>query len=220
MDKIRIMLVDDHTVLRSGLKMLINRQADMEVVGEAGTSLEMLQLVPKLLPEVVVLDLSMPGGPSLPLIKSLHQQNKKIHVMILSMHDDPAYVRAALAAGAKGYVVKTISEADLLSAIRMVHRGRVFIDLDDEARTAEVFQTPTRLHATSTARLSEREIEVLKLLGQGMTNQSIAEQLDISPKTVATYRARLAEKLGLKTTAEYVKFAADHGYLGPQLQAD
>lgn len=217
MDKIKIMLVDDHTVLRSGMKMLINRQVDMEVVGEAGTGREMLQLAPKLRPEVVVLDLSMPGGPSLPLIEQLHQVNEKIQVLILSMHDDPAYVRAALAAGAKGYVVKTISETDLLSAIRLVHRGRVFIDLDDEARTTEVFQAQSRHHAPPSVRLSEREIEVLKFLGQGMTNQSIAEQLEISPKTVATYRARLAEKLGLKTTAEYVKFAADHGYLGPQL---
>jgi two-component system response regulator NreC len=217
MDKIKIMLVDDHTVLRSGLKVLINRQADMEVIGEAGTGREMLQLVPKLHPEVVVLDLSMPGGPSLPMIEQLHKLDKKIRVMILSMHDDPAYVRAAMAAGAKGYVVKTISEADLLSAIRMVNRGRVFIDLDDEAKTAEVFQVHSRLNTPSTPKLSDREIEVLKFLGQGMTNQSIAEQLDISPKTVATYRARLADKLGLKTTAEYVKFAADNGYLGPQL---
>lgn len=217
MDKIKIMLVDDHTVLRSGLKALINKQPDMEVVGEAETGREMIQLAPKVRPEVVVLDLSMPGGPSMPLIKQLHQLDEKIHVMILSMHDDPAYVRAALAAGAKGYVVKTISEPDLLSAIRMVHRGRVFIDLDDEARTAEVFQAQSRHLASTAPRLSDREVEVLKLLGQGMTNQSIAEQLDISPKTVATYRARLAEKLGLKTTAEFVKFAADNGYLGPQL---
>lgn len=217
MDKIKVMLVDDHTVLRTGLKVLINRQADMEVVGEAGTGREMLQVAPKVRPEVVVLDLSMPGGPSLPLIQQLQNQNSNLQVMILSMHDDPAYVRAALAAGAKGYVVKTISEADLLAAIRMVHRGRVFVDLDDEARTAEVFQAYSRLHTPTPVKLSEREIEVLKLLGQGMTNQAIAEQLDISPKTVATYRARLAEKLGLKTTAEYVKFAADHGYLGPQL---
>jgi len=217
MDKIKVMLVDDHTVLRTGLKVLINRQADMEVVGEAGTGREMLQVAPKVHPEVVVLDLSMPGGPSLPLIQQLQVQNSNLQVMILSMNDDPAYVRAALAAGAKGYVVKTIGEADLLAAIRMVHRGRVFVDLDDEARTAEVFQAYSRLHAPTPVKLSEREVEVLKLLGQGMTNQSIAEQLDISPKTVATYRARLAEKLGLKTTAEYVKFAADNGYLGPQL---
>ncbi len=195
MDKIKVMLVDDHTVLRTGLKVLINRQADMEVVGEAGTGREMLQVAPKVRPEVVVLDLSMPGGPSLPLIQQLQNQNSNLQVMILSMHDDPAYVRAALAAGAKGYVVKTISEADLLAAIRMVHRGRVFVDLDDEARTAEVFQAYSRLHAPTPIKLSEREIEVLKLLGQGMTNQAIAEQLDISPKTVATYRARLAEKL-------------------------
>ena len=217
MDKIKIMLVDDHNVLRSGLKVLIDRQADMEVVGEAGTGREMLQLAPKLHPEVIVLDLSMPGGPSLPLIEQLYKLDEKIRVMILSMHDDPAYVRAAMAAGAKGYVVKTISEMDLLSAIRMVNRGRVFIDLDDEAKTSEVFQVHSQLNSPFTAKLSDREIEVLKFLGQGMTNQSIAEQLDISPKTVATYRARLADKLGLKTTAEYVKFAADNGYLGPQL---
>lgn len=209
--------MDDHTVLRSGLKVLINRQFDMEVVGEAGTGQEFLQRAAGLHPEVVVLDLSMPGGPSLPLIEQIRKMDEKTRVIILSMHDDPAYVRAALAAGANGYVVKTISETDLLSAIRLVHRGRVYIDLDDEARTNEVFQSHSRMHHPETVKLSVREIEVLRLLGQGLTNQSIAEQLDISPKTVATYRARLAEKLGLKTTAEFVKFAADNGYLGTQL---
>jgi two-component system, NarL family, response regulator NreC len=215
MGTIRVMLVDDHTVVRAGLRALFDRQQDMEVVAEVGTAAEAMDQARTALPDVVLLDLTLPGGGSLALIGRLRGLKPTVHVLVLSMHDDPAYARSALAAGASGYVVKTVRETDLLAAVRAIGRGQVFVDLDDEARTAAVFG-PAGLPRgrgghPATGKLSERELEVLRLLGQGHTNQAVAEQLDISPKTVATYRARIAEKLGLKTTADFVKFAADTG---------
>jgi DNA-binding NarL/FixJ family response regulator len=209
------MLVDDHKVLRSGLRALINQQADLEVVAEADTIREARKLVDSTQPDLVILDLTLPGGGSLELIGELVERGPVPRVMVLSMHNDPAYARAALGAGATGYLVKTVSEEDLLAAIRAVRRGKAVVDLDNEVRTASVFGVggPQSLHAPSeaTVGLSQREREVLRLLGQGHTNQAIAEQLDISPKTVATYRARIGEKLGLKTTADFVRYATDTG---------
>ncbi len=217
MHKIRLLLVDDHTVMHAGLRALFDRQADMAVVAEAGSAAEALDQARAVLPEVVVLDLTLPGGSSLELVGKLLALEPKPHVLMLTMHDDPAYARSALAAGASGYVVKTVRESDLLAAVRAIRRGQVFIDLDNEARTASVFGRAGAAglmgDASAAGKLSERELEVLRLLGQGYTNQAVAEQLDISPKTVATYRARIAEKLGLKTTADFVKFAADTGLL-------
>lgn len=222
MNKTRIMLVDDHNVLRTGLKLLINAQDDMEVVAETDNSGNVLAVAGEFRPEILVLDLNLPGGPSIPVIEKLTALGATPRVLVLTMHDEPAYVRAALGAGAKGYLVKTIGEQDLLEAIRSVQRGRLVVDLDDEARTAKIFQSPGSLRSTDrvaeAAKLSGREAEVLRLLGLGFSNLNIAEQLDLSPKTVATYRARIGEKLGLRTTAEFVKYATDTGMAGPQLE--
>lgn len=216
MTKIRVMLVDDHTVLRAGVRMLVNGQADMEVVAEADNCRDALERAAEHHPDVLVLDLTLPDGPSLQIIEKLQTRPEPPRVLMLTMHDDPAYVRAALAAGATGYVVKKIRENDLLDAIRAAHRGRMVIDLDDEQRNAQVFQSPRATGAAGiAAQLSERETEVMRLLGRGFSNQAIAEELDISPKTVATYRARIADKLGLKTTAEFVQYAVDSGLVTP-----
>lgn len=214
-ERIRLLLVDDHTLVRAGLRALFDRQDDMQVVAEAGSATEALVQAQAAPPDVVVLDLTMPGGGGLELVGRLLGLEPKPRVLVLTMHDDPAYARSALAAGAAGYVVKTVRETDLLSAVRAIHRGQVFVDLDDEARTAAVFGPAglAGMQRGAIAKLSEREMEVLRLLGQGHTNQAVAEQLEISPKTVATYRARIAEKLGLKTTADFVKYAADTGLL-------
>jgi two-component system response regulator NreC len=217
--KIRVMLVEDHTVVRAGLRMLIDGQPDMETCADAESAAVAEPLVATQTPDVLLLDLTLPRGGSLPLVESVMDLEPAPRVLILTMHNAPAYVRAALAAGATGYVVKTIREQDLLNGIRAVHQGQVFVDLDDNARTASVFGSLAPLGPTGQAllpvKLSGREVEVLRLLGQGNTNQSVAERLDLSPKTVATYRARIAEKLGLKTTVDFVKYANDTGLLGP-----
>jgi DNA-binding NarL/FixJ family response regulator len=219
MSKTRVMLVEDHTVVRAGLRMLVNNQPDMAVVAEAETAAAALQLVGTEPADVVLLDLTLPGGGSLQFIEALAARAGAPRVLVLTMHEDPAYARAALAAGATGYVVKTIREQELLAAVRAVHRGQLVVDLDNREQTAFLFGTLGQrgAHGRSGAvgKLSSRELEVLRLLGQGFTNQAVAEHLDLSPKTVATYRARIAEKLGLKTTADFVKYAADTGLLGP-----
>jgi two-component system, NarL family, response regulator NreC len=214
-DKARLMLVDDHKVLRAGLRALINQEADLEVVAEADTARAARALADNTPLDVVVLDLTLPGGGSLELISELVERGPLPRVLVLSMHNDPAYARAALGAGATGYVVKTVSEEDLVAAIRSVRRGKAVVDLDDEARTASVFGPggAIRSPAHATVGLSPREREVLSLLGHGHTNIVIAEKLDISPKTVATYRARIGDKLGLHTTADFVRYATDTGLL-------
>lgn len=221
MSKTRIMLVDDHAVLRAGLRALFEKEPDLEVVGEAGTTAEALAVTAREQPEVLVLDLSLPDGGSLALLGKLRALESAPRVLVLTMHDDPAYARAALAAGATGYVVKTISEQDLLAAVRSVQRGRLIVDLDDESKTAGVLgHSQMRLSGgVSAGKLSDRETEVLRLLGQGHTNQTVAELLDISPKTVSTYRARIGEKLGLKSTADFVKYASDTGLLAKPNQS-
>lgn len=211
----RLMLVDDHTVVRAGLRAVFERQPDMTVVAETDSAAAAMALVGRNQPDVLLLDLTLAGGGSMELVKTLQTQNAPVRVLVLTMHDDPAYAKAALAAGATGYVVKTISEQDLLTAVRAVHRGQVFVDLDDKDLTANVFAASAggRWTDKAIAGLSARELDVLRGLGRGYTNQQIAEHLDISPKTVATYRARVAEKLGLKSTADFVRYASDTGLL-------
>lgn len=213
MNPIRVMLVDDHALFRAGLRLLIGNQPGMSVVAEAESCPAARDEAQPDLADVLVLDLTMPGGGSLALIQDLLAQNVVARVLVLTMHDDPAYVRAALAAGATGYVVKTVGEVELLDAIRSVHSGRVFLDLDDQDKTSAVFsQLLGRSGLAETSPLSDREQQVLELLGQGFTNQAVAEKLELSPKTVATYRARIADKLGLKSTVDFVKFAAEVGH--------
>lgn len=217
MTKIRLLLVDDHTVVRAGLRALFDQQSDMEVVAEAESTASALRQADEVRPDVVLLDLTLPGSASLDVIPKLLEMQPPPRILVLTMHDDPRYARSALADGATGYVVKTISEQDLLAAVRTVYRGKMVVDLDDEDKNPKVFGPGgpggRSKAAAARAKLSERELEVLRLLGQGYTNQSIAEQLDISPKTVATYRARIGEKLDLKTTAEFVRYATDTGLL-------
>lgn len=213
MSRLRLMLIDDHAVLRAGLRALFDRQPDMAVVAELAYAVDAAEAVAAARPDVLLLDLTLPGGGSLDLIRSLRGRESAPRVVVLTMHDDPAYTRSALLAGASGYVVKTVGEQDLLDAIRGVARGRVVIDLDDPAATARVYGELGRPGAA--VGLSERELEVLALLGRGHSNQEVAEKLDISPKTVATYKARIAEKVGLKSTADFVRYAADNGLLGP-----
>ena len=214
MTPIRVLIADDHAVLRAGLRLLLGAQSDIDVVGEAENGPEAARKARALLPDVVLLDLSMPGPQSGTVIREVLRACPKARVLILTMHDDEAYLRAALAAGAVGYLVKKAADTELMSAIRAVHAGRTFVDLtqttglsqrslpaDDPAQ----WQPPKRL--------SRREREVLRLLAQGHSNQQIADEFRLSVKTVETYRTRLSEKLGLKGRADLYRFAAESGIL-------
>jgi DNA-binding NarL/FixJ family response regulator len=209
MSKIRVILVDDHAVLRAGLRMLIDSQPDMQIVGEAASTKEALPLIRQLRPDVISLDLSMPGGGGMSLLEQLKETNLPTRVLILTMHDDPAYFRSAVAAGAAGYVVKTAADSELLTAIRAVHGGRLFISMPNggsEALLRAAQEAPNNM-------LSDREQQVLQMLAEGYTNKEIGAKLDLSVKTIETYRARVASKLQLRTRADIVRYALENGML-------
>ena len=214
MPPIKVLIADDHAVLRAGLRMLLDAQGDMEVVGEAGDGLDMSRKAGELMPDVVLMDLSMPGPPSGEAIRELRRACPKTRVLILTMHDDPASLSSALSAGAAGYVVKKVAGSELLSAIRAVHRGRMFVDL---TQTVDLGLLPIprkrQKQRQAPKELSQREREVLRLLAQGHSNRQVAGQMGVSVKTVETYRARLRQKLGLTSRAELYRFAAESGIL-------
>jgi DNA-binding NarL/FixJ family response regulator len=214
MGRIRILIADDHAVLRTGLRMLIGSQRDLDVVGEASDGDEAVRKAAALRPDVALVDISMPGSGGIKAIERIREAAPATRVVVLTMHDMPAYLRAALAAGASGYVVKRAADSALLAAIRDVHRGRTVLD---PALAASVVQSGLRRRGGTTSPatpLSQREREVLELVAQGYTNQQIADQLGLSVKTVETYRARLVEKLGLQSRAELVRYALDSGLFG------
>jgi two-component system response regulator NreC len=217
MIKTRILLADDHAVLRAGLRLLIEAQADMTCVGEAGDGVELLAQVERLRPDLVLLDLSMPRLGGLAALPEIRRKAPDARILVLTMHADDEYLRQSLKAGAAGYVLKQAADQELLLAIRAVMRGEVYIhpamtrsllgDLVDRSRDA-----------TAAAReedaLSEREAEVIKQVARGHTNQEIADRLGLSVKTVETYRARAMEKLGLANRAALVRYALEKGWLG------
>ena len=208
MAKIRLLLADDHAVLRAGLRLLLDGQADMQVVAEAGDAAAVLALTRAHEPDLILLDIGMPGPGFAETIKRILRVRPKVRIVMLTMHDDPAYLRAALVAGAAGYVVKKVADAELLSAIRAVHGGRTFID-SGRVRDDRHDDTPS----AGRTRISRREGEVLRLLAQGHTNSEAAARLRVSVKTIETYRARLVDKLKLKTRAELYRFAVNSGLL-------
>jgi two-component system, NarL family, response regulator NreC len=216
MSRIRVLIVDDHAVLRAGLRMLIGGQPDMEVVGEAADGEDAVQRVPELKPDVVLMDITMPGIGGIRAIEQIRRVHPETRVLVLTMHDVPAYLRSVLAAGASGYVVKRAADSELISAIRGVHRGRTVLD---PALATRVVQGGLRRRSTAAQAagpasvLSQREREVLELVAQGFTNQQIADRLGLSVKTVETYRSRLVEKLGLRSRADLVRYALDSGLL-------
>lgn len=212
--EIRVFVADDHAVLRSGLRLLIDSQSNMRVVGEAGDFDRMLALLKQVPTDVVTMDLTMPGGLGLRAIEKIREIAPSSRVVVLTMHDDPAYLRSALAMGAAGYVVKSAADTELISAIRAVHEGRIFIDARSNTATEGLLKvTPTSDVDRSIDLLSSREREVLTLISQGHTNQAVADRLDVSVKTVESYRSRLMAKLGLKSRADLTRFAIENGLL-------
>ena len=213
MPPIKVLIADDHAVLRAGLRMLLDAQGEFEVIGEAEDGWEVSRRARKLRPDVVLMDLSMPGPPSGDVIRQVRQACPKAHVLILTMHDDPAYLASALSAGAAGYVVKKVADTELVSAIRAVYGGRRFVDITQGAPAREPVPGTAREERQAPKRLSQRECEVLRLLAQGHSNQQVADRIRVSVKTVETYRTRLRKKLGLTGRADLYRFAAESGML-------
>ncbi|HXF64222.1 MAG TPA: response regulator transcription factor [Caldilineaceae bacterium] len=213
---IRIVVADDHAVLRAGLMALLNDEPDMEVVGEASDGAAALRVVQAVRPDVVLLDINMPGMNGLEALEGLRRTAPDSRVLVLTMHDDETYLRQVLASGGSGYVLKQAADKELLSAIRTVHSGGTFLH---PAHAQALLAPPGSQQPAAgaqeqqLAQLSEREREVLRLIALGYSNKEIAEMLFLSVKTVETYKARVMEKLGLTTRAALVRFALQHGLL-------
>jgi two-component system response regulator NreC len=215
MDEIKVILVDDHTLLRSGLKLMLELEHDINVVAEAQTAVQAISLTQELEPDVVLLDLTMPGMSGLDAIRSLREVSPTSQILILTMHDDESYLRSALSAGAGGYILKKAADEELLAAIRAVARGELYIH-STLTRSLLNGIVPSRVpHPTEMENtwesLSNREQEVLKLVAFGHTSAEVAERLSLSAKTIETYRARGMEKLGLRSRAALVKYAMAMG---------
>jgi two-component system response regulator NreC len=208
---IRIVIVDDHAVVRSGLKLLLDGQEDLEVVGEAGDARTAVFEVRAQKPDVVLMDVVMPSGSGIEATPAVLKEAPDAKVLILSMQDDPAYVREAFAAGASGYVLKEAADAELVAAVREVAAGQRYVHPTLGARLVAA-EADERAHAEEDP-LSEREHEILRLLALGHTNQEIASQLYLSVRTVETHRAHIMQKLRISTRAELVRYALERGVL-------
>jgi two-component system response regulator NreC len=208
---IRVVVVDDHAVVRSGIKMLLDRHDDIEVVGEAGNAQDAVFRVRELTPDVILLDLVMPGESGIEVMPRLLKEASGAKVLVLSMQDEPSYVREAFAAGASGYVLKEAADEEVVTAVREIAGGGSYVHPALGARmvTAEAAERA----AADADPLSDREREILRLLALGHTNQEIAKMLYISVRTAETHRAHIMQKLRLSTRAELVRHALAHGML-------
>jgi len=213
--RIRILVADDHRLVLAGLKALVQDEPAIEVIGEAMDGQSALRLASELKPDVVVLDLSMPGMNGIRVAQSLRVQVPRCHILILSVHEDRAYLRQLLETGVSGYVLKRSAPEELIAAIRAVAAGGVY--LDPAIAEMVVGRGPQPGSVRSIDRLTElsaRETEVLQLAAAGYTNKELSLRLRISVKTIETYKARAMEKLGLDPRAELVRYAIVKGWLG------
>ncbi|MDF1510515.1 response regulator transcription factor [Robertmurraya sp. DFI.2.37] len=213
---IKILLVDDHAVVRMGLKMLLDHHADMEVVGEASEGNEGIEKAHELKPSVVVMDLSMPHGKDgLSATSELKKQLPEVAILILTMHDDEEYLFRAIQAGASGCILKSAPHEELIQAIKSVSNGDAYLHPSATKRLMEEYLSSTREEDGDLIHLlSDREREVLTLIAKGYSNKEIGEKLAISVKTVETHKGNIMEKLHMKTRPELVAFALKKGLLG------
>ncbi len=214
-EKIRIVLADDHPIVLDGLRNLIRAEPDFELVGEAASGLSALKIVREQRPDVAVLDISMPELNGIVLSRRLAGEMPALRLLVLTLHEDRAYLNQALEAGVRGYVLKRSAVENLVQAIRAVMVGGLYIDPAIVGRVFESKQVNKRLAARKgvAPALTDREADVLKMAALGFTNKEIASRLDVGVKSIETYKARGLEKLGLKTRAELVRYASGQGWL-------
>ncbi len=211
--KWRIFLADDHVVLRDGIKALINAQSDMCVIGEAGDGTTVFASCVELEPDIVVMDISMPGMSGVEITRKLVQSCPRTRVLILTVHESAAYLRQALEAGASGYVIKRSAAEELIHGIRSIAKMGTYIDPKIAEKLAATLRAKKKENRTVIANLSEREIDVLKMVAQGYSSKEIAHTLNIGQKSVDTYKSRAMQKLGLDSRTEIVRFAMGQGWL-------
>ena len=214
-DKIRIVLADDHPIVLDGLRNLIRAEPDLQLVGEAASGLSALKIIREQRPDVAVLDISMPELNGILLSRRLNGEMPGLRLLVLTLHEDRAYLNQALEAGVRGYVLKRSAVENLVQAVRAVMVGGLYIDPAIVGRVFESKQVSKRLAARKgvAPALTDREADVLKMAALGFTNKEIASRLDVGVKSIETYKARGLEKLGLKTRAELVRYASGQGWL-------
>ncbi len=204
----KILLADDHTIVRQGLKLILSAQPDLEVIGEAANGREAVELVQRLKPDLVLMDVAMPELNGIEATRRMVEVNSRIKILVLSMHKEAVYVREILRAGARGYILKDAIDTELLSAVRSVARGDGYIS----PAVSGALLNDYRKDVTDPADLlSNREREVLQLIAEGKTNKEIATRLNLSVYTIDSHRGKIMEKLNLHSTGELVRFAIKHG---------
>ncbi|WP_437871093.1 response regulator [Methylorubrum extorquens] len=214
MDRIRVVLADDHPVVLAGIRALLNADPEVELVGEATDGGEALPMIRAVAPDVAVVDVSMPGLNGLELTERVTGECPGTRVLVLTVHEDAAYVQPLMRAGARGYLLKRSAADDLLRAVRAVASGGVYLDPSIAGHALAETSGSDGRPGTGEGRepLSPREAETLRLIAQGFSNKEIARRIDVSVKSVETYKARAAEKLGLRTRAEIIRYGAAHGW--------
>jgi len=217
-DSIRTLIVDDHPVVRSGLRRALEAETDIEVIGEAGDAGHAVFEARARKPDVILIDVVMPGRSGIDVIPDLLKEAPEARVLVLSMQDDPQYVREAFEAGATGYILKEAADTDVVTAVREVAGGGRYVHPTLGARMVAADAAERKRVAEDP--LSDREREVLRLLALGHTNQEIATSLYVSVRTAETHRAHIMQKLRLQTRAELVRYALTHGLLDDELDAD
>jgi two-component system, NarL family, response regulator NreC len=211
---LRILVADDHAIVRQGLRLLIDNQPDMEVIGEAADGKAALDLAVAVKPDIVVMDVSMPGMSGLIATRSLKQQQPTIMIVALTRHEDDTYLEELLRAGASAYVLKQSAPADFLKAIRAVAAGGIYLDPAMTSRVADGLLAGTiHVDADTNAKLTDRESEVLRLVAVGHSNVEIAARLDISIKTVEVHKANAMRKLGLTGRVDVIRYGVVQGWL-------
>lgn len=209
----KVLIADDHTLVRTGLRALLLSEPTLQLVGEATGGYEAIKMVADLRPDVLVLDLSMPDLDGIAVTRQLKPSYPDLKILILTLHEDEALLREAIKSGASGYILKRAAEAELISAIQIVMRGDMYVDPSMLRSLIEEKPSPTNARHESVEPLTPRETEVLKLIVQGYTNRQVGEELNISIRTVEGHRANLSGKLGLRSRVELVRYAREHGLL-------
>jgi two-component system response regulator NreC len=214
MAKVRVLLADDHTVIREGLRALLDAQVDVEVVGEVADGLDACARAKELAPDVVIMDISMPGLNGARATEAIRRECPGTQVLVLTAHEDKGYLRLLVRAGASGYLLKRAASQDLIHAIRTVAAGGTYLDptLAGEVLGSFAHRPPSK-GSQREDELSDREAEVVRLIARGFSNKEIAVQLNLSSKTVETYKARSLEKLGLSSRSDLVSYALQRGWL-------
>lgn len=213
-ESIRILIAEDHKTVREGIKLLVRAQPDMEVVGEAGDGDEAIELVAKLDPDLLLMDVSMPGTNGLKATERLRKSRKELRILMLTRHSDDGYLRQLIAAGANGYVLKQSAPEQLITAIRAVAGGDAFLDPSLAQRVMGNYAgNASPLRGEKSGDLSTREEEVLRMVAQGYSNKEIAGRLDLSVKTIEAHKSNAMQKLGFSSRIEVVRFAVLQDWL-------